>query len=147
MGSEGRRETLIIVNPAAHNVPSRKRLDEADGWLRSQGWRGGRGEEGGARQGGGGGGGGGAAGAAAAVRRRRRRHAERGGERPSGQRDGAGAYPGGHHQHLGEGVAFPPQARAGGEGGGGGRPPPHRPGARRGPLLPAHGRLRPGGGG
>src|SRR4030067_3722288 len=39
MGSEGRRETLIIVNPAAHNVPSRKRLDEAEGWLRSQGWQ------------------------------------------------------------------------------------------------------------
>src|SRR3972149_7069655 len=40
MGSEGHMETLIIVNPAAHNVPSRKRLDEADGWLRSQGWQG-----------------------------------------------------------------------------------------------------------
>ena len=39
MGSEGRRETLIIVNPAAHNVPSRKRLDEAERWLRSQGWQ------------------------------------------------------------------------------------------------------------
>ena len=39
MGSEGRRETLIIVNPAAHNVPSRKRLDEADRWLRSKGWQ------------------------------------------------------------------------------------------------------------
>src|SRR3990170_1294745 len=39
MGSEDRRETLIIVNPVAHNVPSRKRLDEADGWLRSQGWQ------------------------------------------------------------------------------------------------------------
>src|SRR3972149_1387310 len=37
---ECRRETLIIVNPAAHNVPSRKRLDEAEGWLRPQGWRG-----------------------------------------------------------------------------------------------------------
>src|SRR3970282_1996355 len=44
MGSEGRRETLVIVNPAAHNVPSRKRLDEAGGWLRAQGWQvGGRG--------------------------------------------------------------------------------------------------------
>src|SRR3972149_6864412 len=31
MGSEGRRETLIIVNPAAHNVPSRKRLGEGRG--------------------------------------------------------------------------------------------------------------------
>jgi len=39
MGSEGRSETLIIVNPAAHNVPSRKRLDEADRWLRSKGWQ------------------------------------------------------------------------------------------------------------
>src|SRR3990170_3763697 len=39
MGNNSRRETLIIVNPAAHNVPSRKRLDEADGWLRSQGWQ------------------------------------------------------------------------------------------------------------
>src|SRR3990172_7364328 len=39
MGSEGRRETLIIVNPVAHNVPSRKRLDEAERWLRSQGWQ------------------------------------------------------------------------------------------------------------
>src|SRR3990172_6639992 len=38
MGSEGRRETLIIVNPAAHSIPSRKRLDEAERWLRSQGW-------------------------------------------------------------------------------------------------------------
>src|SRR3989337_1632495 len=39
MGNDSRRETLIVVNPAAHNVPSRKRLDEADGWLRSQGWQ------------------------------------------------------------------------------------------------------------
>src|SRR3989304_1767366 len=39
MGSEGRTETLIIVNPAAHNVPSRKRLDEAERWRRSQGWQ------------------------------------------------------------------------------------------------------------
>src|SRR3972149_5003967 len=58
MGSEGRRETLIIVNPAAHNVPSRKRLDEADGWLRSQGgqaeWRRGGGARGGPGLGGGG---------------------------------------------------------------------------------------------
>src|SRR3970040_699320 len=46
MGSEGPRETLIIVNPAAHSIPSRKRLDEAERWLRSQGWlvEGGRGE-------------------------------------------------------------------------------------------------------
>jgi len=39
MSSEIHRETLIIVNPAAHNVPSRKRLDEAERWLRSQGWQ------------------------------------------------------------------------------------------------------------
>jgi YegS/Rv2252/BmrU family lipid kinase len=39
MGSEGRMETLIIVNPAAHSVPSNKRLDEVDRWLRSQGWQ------------------------------------------------------------------------------------------------------------
>src|SRR3990172_4765882 len=39
MGSEGRSETLIIVNPAAHSVPSNKRLDEVDRWLRSQGWQ------------------------------------------------------------------------------------------------------------
>jgi YegS/Rv2252/BmrU family lipid kinase len=39
MGNDSRRETLIIVNPAAHNVPSRKRLDEAERWLRSQGWQ------------------------------------------------------------------------------------------------------------
>ncbi len=29
----------MIVNPVAHNAPSRKRLDEADRWLRAQGWR------------------------------------------------------------------------------------------------------------
>ena len=39
MGNDSRRETLIIVNPAAHSVPSRKRLDEAERWLRSQGWQ------------------------------------------------------------------------------------------------------------
>lgn len=39
MSTDARRETLVIVNPAAHNVPSRKRLDEADRWLRAQGWR------------------------------------------------------------------------------------------------------------
>ena len=33
-----RREALIILNPTAHNVPSRKRLDEADEWLRGEGW-------------------------------------------------------------------------------------------------------------
>ena len=39
MSTYSRKETLVIVNPAAHNIPSRKRLDEADRWLRSQGWR------------------------------------------------------------------------------------------------------------
>ena len=33
------KQALVIVNPAAHNVPSRKRLDEADRWLQTQGWR------------------------------------------------------------------------------------------------------------
>jgi YegS/Rv2252/BmrU family lipid kinase len=33
------RETLVIVNPAARNLPSRKRLDEAVRWLRRQGWQ------------------------------------------------------------------------------------------------------------
>src|SRR3989304_508197 len=42
MDSEGRRETMIVVNPAAHNVPSRTRLDEAGRWLRARGWGGGR---------------------------------------------------------------------------------------------------------
>lgn len=39
MSTDTRKETLVIVNPAAHNVPSRKRLDEADRWLQAQGWR------------------------------------------------------------------------------------------------------------
>ena len=39
MSTDARRETLVIVNPAAHNVPSGKRLDEADRWLRAEGWR------------------------------------------------------------------------------------------------------------
>lgn len=34
-----RREALIIVNPAAHNAPKRTRLQEADDWLRAQGWK------------------------------------------------------------------------------------------------------------
>jgi YegS/Rv2252/BmrU family lipid kinase len=33
-----RRQAVVILNPVAHNVPSRKRLDEADAWLREQGW-------------------------------------------------------------------------------------------------------------
>lgn len=39
MSTEAGKETLVIVNPTAHNVPSRKRLDEADRWLRGEGWR------------------------------------------------------------------------------------------------------------
>ena len=39
MSTDASNETLIIVNPAAHNAPSRKRLDEADRWLRARGWR------------------------------------------------------------------------------------------------------------
>src|SRR3990172_6531181 len=34
-----RRETVVIVNPAAHNLPKRKRLQEADRWLQDQGSR------------------------------------------------------------------------------------------------------------
>jgi hypothetical protein len=34
-----RPETLIIVNPAAHNAPRRSRLQEANDWLRANGWR------------------------------------------------------------------------------------------------------------
>jgi YegS/Rv2252/BmrU family lipid kinase len=33
-----RKEAVVIVNPSAHNAPKRKRLDEADEWLREQGW-------------------------------------------------------------------------------------------------------------
>ncbi|MBI1886193.1 MAG: diacylglycerol kinase family lipid kinase [Chloroflexi bacterium] len=33
-----RKEALVIVNPAAHNLPSKKALAAADEWLRSQGW-------------------------------------------------------------------------------------------------------------
>ncbi len=39
MSTHARRETLVIVNPAAHNLPSRKRLEEADRWLKGQGWQ------------------------------------------------------------------------------------------------------------
>ncbi len=39
MSTYARRETLVIVNPASHNLPSRKRLDEADRWLKGQGWQ------------------------------------------------------------------------------------------------------------
>src|SRR3990172_12451645 len=34
----GRREAVVIVTPAAHNLPARKRLQEADRWLRERGW-------------------------------------------------------------------------------------------------------------
>ncbi len=37
--SDARHETVIIVNPAAHNLPKRESLDEADRWLQAQGWR------------------------------------------------------------------------------------------------------------
>lgn len=33
-----RREAAVIVNPAAHNLPKRRRLQEADRWLQEQGW-------------------------------------------------------------------------------------------------------------
>lgn len=33
-----RRETVIIVNPAAHNVPSTQVRQEIDEWLRGEGW-------------------------------------------------------------------------------------------------------------
>ena len=39
MSTYSRMETLVIVNPAAHNVPSDKRLDEADRWLKAEGWQ------------------------------------------------------------------------------------------------------------
>jgi YegS/Rv2252/BmrU family lipid kinase len=33
-----RRTATVIINPVSHNVPSRKRLDEAGEWMKSQGW-------------------------------------------------------------------------------------------------------------
>lgn len=33
-----RREALVIVNPAAHNAPSKKRLREANRYLKERGW-------------------------------------------------------------------------------------------------------------
>jgi YegS/Rv2252/BmrU family lipid kinase len=39
VSTDARNETLVIVNPTAHNAPSRKRLGEADRWLRAQGWQ------------------------------------------------------------------------------------------------------------
>ncbi|HUF53366.1 MAG TPA: diacylglycerol kinase family protein [Dehalococcoidia bacterium] len=34
-----RKEAVLIINPAAHNVPSLKRIWEAEDWLREHGWR------------------------------------------------------------------------------------------------------------
>ncbi len=39
MSTDARRETLVIVNPVARNLPSPKRLDEAVRWLQAQGWQ------------------------------------------------------------------------------------------------------------
>jgi len=33
-----RRTAAVIVNPVSHNVPQRRRLDEAHEWMKSQGW-------------------------------------------------------------------------------------------------------------
>lgn len=33
-----RRQAAVIVNPVAHNLPKRGRLEEADRWLRERGW-------------------------------------------------------------------------------------------------------------
>ncbi len=33
-----RREALVVVNPAAHNLPKQKHLDEAGRWLAENGW-------------------------------------------------------------------------------------------------------------
>jgi YegS/Rv2252/BmrU family lipid kinase len=33
-----RKEAVVVINPAAHNVPSPKHLQEAAEWLRVQGW-------------------------------------------------------------------------------------------------------------
>jgi YegS/Rv2252/BmrU family lipid kinase len=38
MSAYERREAMVIVNPAAHNLPSRKRLAEAEAWLKGAGW-------------------------------------------------------------------------------------------------------------
>ncbi|MCH7484432.1 MAG: acylglycerol kinase family protein, partial [Chloroflexi bacterium] len=34
-----RKEAVLIINPAAHNVPALKRRREAEEWLREAGWR------------------------------------------------------------------------------------------------------------
>ncbi len=34
-----RKEAVLIINPAAHNVPALKRRREAEDWLREAGWR------------------------------------------------------------------------------------------------------------
>ncbi|HEU4759602.1 MAG TPA: YegS/Rv2252/BmrU family lipid kinase, partial [Dehalococcoidia bacterium] len=36
--SSSRRDALVIVNPAAHNVPKRRKLAAVEAWLREQGW-------------------------------------------------------------------------------------------------------------
>ncbi len=38
LDAANRKEATVIVNPAAHNAPKRERLEEADRWLREQGW-------------------------------------------------------------------------------------------------------------
>ncbi len=38
MAAKAGKETVIIVNPVARNLPSRKRLDEAARWLENEGW-------------------------------------------------------------------------------------------------------------
>lgn len=39
MSGEPRKRTMVIVNPAARNLPSDKRLEEADRWLKENGWQ------------------------------------------------------------------------------------------------------------
>lgn len=38
MSAWEKREAMVIVNPAAHNLPSARRLAEADAWLKGAGW-------------------------------------------------------------------------------------------------------------
>jgi diacylglycerol kinase (ATP) len=38
MATYERQQALVIVNPVAHNLPSRRRLEEAAEWLRGEGW-------------------------------------------------------------------------------------------------------------
>src|SRR3989304_1364028 len=116
----GRREAVVIVTPAAHNLPAPKRLQEADRWLRERGWgvewletkepREATGLAGRAAGGGG----------AAGVGGRRRRHAQRGGQRPGRERDGPGDDPGGDGEYLGQGDGSAQKAPGSGEAGAGG---------------------------